>query len=161
MTKLIPLRSIEHGVRRALALLGESGIREAIEKGAGVKRSASLIRKCGDPDDDRHHLQLRYAVAMDAACQDLGHTPPLLEVHRHLVERSALGGAAPASEAQIVHAVVVLQAALGDLAHTVSEHYSAEGGDAEPLSNLERHQIFEAIEAIEHQAEAVKRLVGG
>ena len=66
MTKLVAIRSIEHAARRALTILGDDGVERAIEDVLGLKRSASLIRKCADPDDDSHHLQSRYAVALDS-----------------------------------------------------------------------------------------------
>jgi hypothetical protein len=50
MTKLVALRSIEHGVRRAISILGDEGVTEAIKDLLGVRRSASLIRKCADPE---------------------------------------------------------------------------------------------------------------
>ena len=38
MTKLVPLRTIEHGLRRALATLGERGSQQAIHDVLGIKR---------------------------------------------------------------------------------------------------------------------------
>lgn len=160
MTKLIPLRTIEHGVRRAIDLLGESGVVEALDK-LGIRRSASLIRKCADPDDDRHHLQLRYAIALDIGCKVNGHLPPLLEVHQYLVEEGALSPSKlkTVDQSDIVRAVLVLQAALGDLAHLVNSALEADSELGEELSERERHEIFEAIEGVEHRAEKLKRLV--
>ena len=54
MTKLVAIRSIEHAARRALTILGDEGVEQAIEETLGLKRSASLIRKCADPDDDEY-----------------------------------------------------------------------------------------------------------
>ncbi len=93
MTKLVAIRTIEHAARRALAILGDDGVEQAIDDILGLKRSASLIRKCADPDDDGHHLQSRYAVALDVACRRAGQLPPLLDAHSYLIERH--GGAAP------------------------------------------------------------------
>ncbi len=100
MTKPAPLRTIEHGLRRALAILEADGAKAAIQDLLGVERSASLLHKCADPDNDRHHLQLRYAVALDVACQKAGQLPPLLEVHRYLVERHG-GGQAPREPGEV------------------------------------------------------------
>ncbi len=135
-------------------------MKEALER-FGIGRSPSLIRKCADPDDDRHHLQLRYAIALDVACRETGHGPPLLEVHQHLVEEGALSPPhrGPVDQSEIVRAVLVLQAALGDLAHLVNASIGKESELAERLSERERHQIYEAIEGVEHEAEALKRLI--
>ncbi len=161
MTKLVPLRSIEHGLRRALATLDEDAAQAAIEEVTGVRRSVSLLRKCADPDNDRHHLQFRYAVALDIGCARAGHPSPLLEVHRYLVESHA-GSAAEgwqAAEAKLLHAALNLQSALGDLSQTVSEGLHEEGPEGPRLSNREKHAIHEALEAIDQQSEAIKRSI--
>ncbi len=165
MTKLVAIRSIEHAARRALAILGDDGVERAIEDVLGLKRSASLIRKCADPDDDGHHLQSRYAVALDVACRRAGQLPPLIDAHRYLIDRHS--GPAPtdepagdqASDGRMQHAVLMLQAALGALSRTVGEalHEDSPGGTR--LTNLEKHEIHEAIAAIDHKVESIKRLI--
>jgi hypothetical protein len=165
MTKLVAIRSIEHGARRALTILGDDGAERAIKEVLGLKRSASLIRKCADPDDDGHHLQSRYAVALDVACHRAGQPPPLLDAHRYLVERHASPERADeladdlAGEGRMQHAVLMLQAALGALSQTVGEalHEDSPGGSR--LTNREKHEIHEAITAIDHKVESIKRLI--
>jgi Phage regulatory protein CII (CP76) len=161
MTKLVAIRTIEHGARRALAILGDDGVERAIEETLGLKRSASLIRKCADPDDDGHHLQSRYAVALDVGCHRAGQPPPLLDAHRYLIERHV--GAAPdngqAGEGRVQHAVLMLQAALGELSQTVGLAVHEDGPGGTRLTNREKHEIHEAIAAIDHKAEAIKRLI--
>jgi len=161
MTKRMVLGSIEHGARRAFALLGNKGVEAAIRDRLGLARSGSLIRKCGDPDDDNHHLQLRYAVALDAACAEAGHAPPLLDVHRSLVERMAEPDAArgQASKETVVDAVIVLQAVLGDLAGKVRYAFDPESEDDGALTQSERHMIFEAIDRLEREAETLKKVI--
>lgn len=161
MTKLVALRTIEHGARRALSILGDDGAESAIEELLGLRRSASLIRKCADPDDDSHHLQCRYAVALDVACHQVGQLPPLLDVHRYLIERHSDMPAAdaPVSERRVLHAVLALQAALGELSQTVDQAMHEEGPGGARLTNREKHEIHEALEAISHKTEAIKRLV--
>ena len=161
MTKLVPLRTIEHGLRRALATLGDEGAKEAIRDLLGLRRSTSLIRKCADPDHDRHHVQFRYAVALDVACKKAGQLPPLLEVHQYLVERYA--SAEPLekqkSESMVLHAVLTLQAALGDLSQTVSEALHADSPGGIRFTNREKHEIHEALDAVDHQAEVIKAMI--
>ena len=161
MTKLVPLRSIEHGLRRALAILGDDGARGAIEDLLGISRSASLIRKCADHDNQRHHVQMRYAVALDVACERAGQLPPLLEVHRHLVERHARSDPPdePNPEDAVLRAVLTLQAALGDLSQTVGEALHARSPGGVRLTNREKHEIHDALAAIDRQTEAIKRLL--
>jgi hypothetical protein len=161
MTKLVSLRSVEHGLRRALAILDDDAAQSAIREMAGVQRSVSLLRKCADPDNDRHHLQFRYAVALDTACARAGHIAPLLEVHRYLVEHYSGSTAEDWNEAEskLLHAVLNLQAALGDLSQTVSEGMQEEGPGGTRLTNREKHAIHEALEAIDYQTEAIKRSI--
>ncbi len=162
MTKLVPLRTIEHGLRRALATLGDGGAQKAIQDVLGIKRSASLLRKCADPDDDRHHIQFRYGVALDVACEQAGQLPPLLEVHLYLIERhSGVDSLAPArgAEAVVLHAVLSLQAALGDLSESVSGALHAGSPGGVKLTNREKHEIHEALDAIHNQAETIKRMM--
>lgn len=161
MTKLVPLRTIEHGLRRALSILDEDGACGAIEELSGVRRSASLLRKCADPDNDRHHLQLRYAIALDVACTRAINLAPLLEVYRYLVEHHAQGapGIGRAMEAKLLRAVLGLQAALGELSQTVNEALHAESPGGRRLTNQERHAVHEALEAIDQESERIKRLL--
>lgn len=161
MTKLIPLQSIEHGIRRAFALLGDKGVERAITDYLGEPKSASLIRKCADPDDDRHHLQMRYAVALDRACNACARQSPLLESFTHLSRIS--DPAAPGSESDaggdIYLEVVGLQAALGDLAHRITEATAAASDLADVISKREQHNIFRAIDVLEHQTQLFKSLI--
>jgi hypothetical protein len=161
MTKLVAIRTIEHDARRALAILGDDGVEQAIEEILGLKRSASLIRKCADPDDDGHHLQSRYAVVLDVACHRAGQLPPLLDAHGYLIERHI--GAAPrdgqAGGGRVQHAVLMLQAALGALSQTVGEALHEEGPGGTRLTNREKHEIHEAIETIDHKVESIERLI--
>ena len=161
MTKLVAIRTIEHATRRALAILGDGGVERAIEDVLGLRRSASLIRKCADPDDDGHHLQSRYAVALDVACHRAGQLPPLLDAHRYLIERHS--GAAPSAgelgEGRVQHAVLMLQAALGELSLTVGEAVHDDSPGGVRLTNRERHEIHDAIAAIDHKVESIKRLI--
>jgi hypothetical protein len=161
MTKLVALRSIEHGVRRAISILGDEGVTEAIKDLLGVRRSASLIRKCADPDNDRHHLQFRYGVALDIACHNVTQRPPLLEVYRHLVEHHTSSHQLAPVEggARVTHAVLALQAALGDLAETVGEATHADSPGGVRLTNLEKHEIYESLVTIEQQTETIKRMI--
>jgi hypothetical protein len=161
MTKLVAIRTIEHATRRALTILGDDGVERAIEETLGLKRSASLIRKCADPDDDGHHLQSRYAVALDVACRRAGELPPLLDAHSYLVERHS--DAAPnedeVSEGRVQHAVLMLQAALGELSQTVGEALHDDSPGGPKLTNREKHDIHEAMETIDRKVEAIKRMI--
>lgn len=161
MTKYARLHSIEHGIRQALAILGDRGAEAALESALGLKRSASLLRKCGDPDNGANQIQQRYSVALDAACVRAGHLPPLLEAHRHLVERLA-GDAAGHIElrrSDLSSMVLVLQGALGRLAEAVVEAQDPRSPAGRRLSNREKHEIFEAVVRIEEHSETLKRML--
>ena len=162
MTKLVAIRTIEHAARRALTILGDNGVEQAISDILGLKRSASLIRKCADPDDDGHHLQSRYAVALDVACRRAGELPPLLDAHSYLIERhsgEAPSGGNQANESRVQHAVLMLQAALGELSQTVGDALHDESPGGGRLTNREKHEIHDAMEAIDHKVESIKQLI--
>ena len=162
MTKLVLLRSIEHGLRRALGTLGDEGAQQAIQDVLGVKRSSSMLRKCADPDDDRHHIQFRYAVALDIACERSGQLPPLLEVHRYLIESHESDDPLPrepGGEGLILRAVLTLQTALGSLSQSIGDALHADSPGGIELTNREKHEIYEALDAIHHEAEAIKQMM--
>ena len=76
MTKPRDIASIRAGLHRALGQLDEPRI------AAATGKSASLFRKCADPDNPRHRLQAEDAVALDAACVIAGERPHILEAYR-------------------------------------------------------------------------------
>ena len=161
MTKLQEPLSLEHAIHRCFRILGEDGVRRALARHLGVERSASLIRKCANPDDPAHHLQVRYAVALDRACWEARRTHPVLEAYQHVLAADCPGtGAGPdASKEAILDAVVDLQASLGDLAHLVRDAYSRANADPAHLSRAAQSHIYEAIDLLESHAEMFKALI--
>ncbi|MDA7430005.1 hypothetical protein PGB28_16185 [Primorskyibacter aestuariivivens] len=161
MTKLMPLYTIEHGIRRAFALLGDAGVEQAIEEYLGLKRSASLIRKCGDADDDSHHLQLRYAIALDRACRREVGQSPLLECMAMQVSGAvdAAASSDPPSELTMLKEMLGLQVALGRLARDVTEALKDISPEGCALSEPERHKVFASIDELEIHLEAFKSVL--
>ncbi len=161
MTKIAPLHSIEHGIRQALAILGDRGVEAALQEVLGLKRSASLIRKCSDPDNGANQIQHRYSVALDVACAHAGHAPPLLDAHRRMVERlsSATEARREARRLDLSSAVLLLQSALGHLAEAAIEVQDPRGPAGHQLTNREKHEIFEAVVKIEEHTETLKQLL--
>ena len=106
-------------------------------------------------------MQSRYAVALDVACRRTGELPPLLEAHSYLIERHS--GAAPSDgqvgEGRVQHAVLMLQAALGELSQTVGEAAREDSPGGARLTNREKHEIHEAMETIDHKIESIKQLI--
>jgi hypothetical protein len=88
MTKPRDIASIRAGLHRALGLLDEPRIVAATGK------SASLFRKCADPDNPRHRLQAEDGLALDAACVVAGERPHILDAYRQALEARVadLGG---------------------------------------------------------------------
>ena len=158
MTKLMPLYTIEHGIRRAFALLGDEGVEQAIEDHLGITRSASLIRKCGDPDDVNHHLQLRYAIALDRACRQKVGQAPLLECMAMQLSGAADPKATPErfSELSALKEMLALQMALGGLAKEVADAMREGSPGGADFSQLEAHKLFDSIDEIEKHLEAFK-----
>lgn len=157
MTKAVLPNSFEHALRRVLLILGEAGAEEAILRGTGVRRSASLLRKCADADDQRHQIQLRYASALDMACVAKGHLPPLLEAQKRLVAAYLADGRdGVADAADLSRSLLDLQATLGGLAAILRASAAPEGG---PLREVDRLAIFRALETLIEQAGALERRV--
>ena len=87
--------------------------------------------------------------------------PPLLEAHRHLVER--LTGD-PAQHMAVrgrdlPPVVLALQSALGHLAEAAVAVQAPGGSAGTRLTNREKHEIFEAVVKIEEHAETLKRML--
>jgi hypothetical protein len=160
LTKLARLPSLELGLRQAFRLLGDDGIAAALHDHLGLDRSPSLLRKCADPDDDSHHIQHRYSVAIDAACKQAGHVPPLLAAHQQLLGQlaEARDGAEPPA-ADLTAAMLELQAAIGSMARRVSEATDPAGPGGADLTETERHQINNALARLEEDISAIRRLL--
>ena len=157
MTKAVLPNSFEHALRRVLLILGEAGAEEAILRGTGVRRSASLLRKCADADDHRHQVQLRYASALDMACVAKGHLPPLLEAQKRLVAASLADGQdGVAEDADLARSLLDLQVTLGGIAAILHAATAPAGG---PLREVDRLAIFKALETLIEQAGALERRV--
>lgn len=161
MTKLMPLYTIEHSIRRAFSLLGDTGVEQAIEEHLGLRRSASLIRKCGDADDDRHHLQLRYAIALDRACRRKVGQSPLLECMAMQVSGAvdAKAMSNQPSELVMLQEMLGLQVALGRLARNVSEALQETSPAGCALTDVERHKVFDSINELEIHLETFKSVL--
>lgn len=159
MTKLAPLGSIEYGIRRVLDILGEERVEAAIRESLGIERSASLIRKCGDPDEDRHHIQMRYAIALDKACLAANCRAPLLEAHRAMLDSPVAQNRNESVKEDILCDVLALQSALGDLSHKVRAAFSMDSVAVDRLTGVERHAIYAAVETLQENAEHLKRIL--
>ncbi len=161
MTKFVKLHSIEHGIRQAFTILGDRGVEDVLEDLLGLKRSASLIRKCGDPDNETNHIQHRYSVALDVGCVRVGYRPPLLEAHQSMVRRLSVAAArsAAARGFDLLSAVLLLQRAVGQLAKAVLDARGPIRYRDRHLTNRETHELFEAVVDIERQTERLKLLL--
>ncbi|MBI1243811.1 MAG: hypothetical protein GC202_02305 [Alphaproteobacteria bacterium] len=80
MTKPRDICSIRAGLHKALGAIDEAHIERATGK------SASLYRKCADPDNARHRLQAEDALAIDMACVAAGERPFILESYRQALD---------------------------------------------------------------------------
>lgn len=158
MTKIARLPSLELGLRQAFQTLGERGVEDAIGEYLGLHRSASLIRKCADPDDDTHNVQHRYSVAIDIASMHAGHLPPMLGAHQHLLDQCATRTVQETNRPSDLSAAVLrAQAALGALARDVVEAQDPESPAGRELSDSERHRIFEAVRMLEEDIARIER----
>jgi hypothetical protein len=143
MTKPREICSIRAGLHRALGLLDDGRI------AAATGKSASLFRKCADPDNPRHRLQAEDALALDAACVRAGERPQILDSYRQALDAriAALGDARPHRAADPHRRLGEVLRELGLVAQCVGA-----AGDAAGLSPEEAHrcsgQIDRALDAL-------------
>ncbi|MBI3507905.1 MAG: hypothetical protein HY059_23970 [Proteobacteria bacterium] len=116
MTKPRDICSIRAGLHRALGLLDE----ELVAKATG--KSASLFRKCADPDNPRHRLQAEDALALDAACIAAGERPQVLDAYRQALDArvAAQGGVRPHRAADPCQRIAEIMRELGLVADIVA-----------------------------------------
>ena len=157
MTKSVDIGTIEHGLREAFGHLGVEGAADAIERGTGHRKSESLLRKYGDPDSPRHHLPLRDAMAIDAACMQAGHKPPLLMTYQNSLEQAQ----ADASQRPDAPSVCCLALATGSAAGMVSEAVlqSELCNDCHCHRNHHKEEIYASLVELEEAVSALRRAV--
>lgn len=142
--------SLEHAVTVIMAALG------AEECGRIIGKSASLVRKASDPDQD-FMLDLHQALALDAAYRDkTGGEPPLLRAY---LENLDAAGKAREEEENVTGAVLKLQKDLGQAAEKASRYTDAGSEGGQGLSPNERIDMAESLDAIERTAHAAKESI--
>ena len=116
MTKPRDICSIRAGLHRTLGILDEERV------AAATGKSASLFRKCADPDNPRHRLQAEDALALDAACVVAGERPQIFESYRQAldVRVASLGGPSPHRALDPRTRVIEVVRDLGSVAAAVS-----------------------------------------
>lgn len=155
MTKLVPLDSIEHGIREALRHLGDDGACDAVEQHTGQRKSASLLRKCADPDDIRHNIQLRDAAALDRACVAVNYPPPLLRAYEGLVQDDSKR--LSNSDLDLCHMAVAIAVAAGAVGEAVLRTKDC-GTCACPRGQHSR-EILSELEELEHAIAELRKAV--
>lgn len=117
MTKPRDIASIRAGLHRTLGLLAEDRI------AAATGKSASLFRKCADPDNKRHRLQAEDAVALDAACVIAGERAHILESYRQALDAriAELGGPRAHRAVDPMHRLAQATRELGEIAGAICD----------------------------------------
>lgn len=151
--KLRPPGSIEDAMVQALAILGDAGVEKATGKSAG------LARKWSDPDADDHHIQLRQAAALDAACLFAGQDGPFGKAFPGAVAArlEALGGpAAGAAAKDPLARIASVTADLGDVAREVAKAAADGRFDAAECKRIfdELHEMIREAEKLFADVEA-------
>jgi hypothetical protein len=114
MVKLREPLSICDATRKAHAALGDAGVR------AVTGKSAALVLKWSDPDDDAHHIPLHQAIALDVAMVKARLPPPHLDVLRAAIEEALIPfDLAPAAPRTLSQRVAGLAKECGDFAGLV------------------------------------------
>ncbi|MBL8807871.1 MAG: hypothetical protein JNN22_13575 [Rhodospirillales bacterium] len=143
MTKPRDICSIRAGLHRVLGVLDEAHVQRATGK------SASLFRKCADPDNSRHRLQAEDALALDAACVAAGERPLLLEAYRQALDaKIAESGTAPVHRpADPLLRIAQAAGDLGRVAEAVAQSAGGAGMTAEDAQRCSA-QIDRALDTL-------------
>ena len=120
-----------------------------------VGKSASLVRKWADPDQDSLP-NLECALLLDAAYVGEGHgDPPILDTYATLLKRAASEQpSAPALD--IVTAALSVQGAVGDLSEAVLAARQPNGPDGIAISANERQILTALLEKLDDQIRMVE-----
>lgn len=139
MSKRRPPASIFEAVQDALAILRDDGVQAATGK------SARYIRQCSDPDD-RQHLGVDDAIALDAHCLVAGAIAPIRTAYdAQLLRRiEALGGTQHQAQDPRLRFTAVMSE-IGDVAEALRA--GADGFTVDELAAA-RRQLREAQAAL-------------
>ena len=157
MTKSASLGSIERGLREAFQHLGVERVADAVEQYSGQRKSESLLRKYADPDNSRHQLPLRDALAIDLACTNSGHKPPLLTVYDHALKQAQNPPVEKIADAKICHLALAMDAAAGLVAEAVLQSETCEECDCH--RNHHREQIYARLLELEKAVADLRQAV--
>lgn len=157
MTKSVDIGTIEHGLREAFGYLGVDGAADAIERATGHRKSASLLRKYGDPDSPRHHLPLRDAMAIDQACLQAGHKPPMLMKYQNYLEKAQSGGGQDHNGASVCCLALATGSAAGMVSEAVLQSEMCNGCHCH--KNHHKEEIYAGLLELEEAVSALRRAV--
>lgn len=156
MTKSVDLGTIEHGLREAFSFLGVDGAADAIERATGLRKSQSLLRKYGDPDSPRHHIPLRDAMAIDRACMEAGHKPPMMMTYQACMEH-ADGAGASREDTSVCCLALATGAAAGMVSEAVLQ--SELCNDCHCHKNHHKEEIYASLLELEKAVTALRAAV--
>jgi hypothetical protein len=157
MTKRVDIGTIEHGLREAFGHVGVDGAAAAIERTTGHRKSASLLRKYGDPDSPRHHLPLRDAMAIDQACVEAGHKPPILMMYQNYLETAHSGGEQNHNGASVCCLALATVSAAGMVSEAVLQ--SEMCNDCHCNKYRHKEEIYASLLELEEAVSALRRAV--
>lgn len=157
MTKSVGLGSIEHGLREAFQHLGVERVADAVEQFSGQRKSESLLRKYADPDNSRHHLPLRDALAIDMACAASGHKPPLLMVYDHALTQAQNSSIEEVPTGKICHLALAMDAAAGMVAEAVLQSETCDQCDCR--GNHHKEKIYARLLELEATVAKLRQAV--
>jgi hypothetical protein len=151
MVKIREPLSICDATRKAHAALGDAGVR------AVTAKSAALVLKWSDPDDDAHHIPFHQAIALDVAMVRAKLLPPHLEVLKAAIE-DALPPfeLAPEKPRTLSQRVADLAKEFGDFAGAV-----VEAEQDRHVTKAERKRLHDELQDIIDRARQAQKAVKG
>lgn len=157
MTKSVNIGTIEHGLREAFGYLSIEGAADAIEWATGHRKSVSLLRKYADPDSPRHHVPLRDAMAIDRACIQAGHKPPLLMTYQINLEEKSADYSRNCEDPSICRLALATGAAAGMVSEAVLQSEVCD--ECHCHKNHHKEQIYASLVELEEAVTALRRAV--
>jgi hypothetical protein len=149
MVKIREPLSICDATRKAHAALGDAGVRGVTGK------SAALVLKWSDPDDDSHNIPFHQAIALDVAMVKANLRPPHLEVLKAAIE-----DVLPATPA-VVEKPRTLSQRVADLAKEFGDFAGAvvEAEQDRRVTRAERKRLHDELQDIIDRARQAQKAV--
>tara|TARA_B100001564_G_C20354728_1_gene540578 strand:- start:193 stop:678 length:486 start_codon:yes stop_codon:yes gene_type:complete len=153
MSKVRDINSIEKAVEYAIKSVGVKNCIESIKDLTGQNKSESAIYKWSDPDTDQN-IQYRYAIALDIACIKRGIKPPMLSIHREILDTKGISGSN--EKYDLINELLKVNSEIGVLNNSVENSTRDDSDEGKNLSPRELSEIKDVLTSVENKLNKLK-----